>query len=88
MIPSHPMNMTPDPLGNLIEDLDEKVNDGSIRFFESGKDLVNSVVFPYFAYLQRLAIFSFQKGESSWDETMRHAELLHDFYLRILKPLD
>ena len=88
MIPSHPMNMTPDPLGNLIEDLDEKVNDGSICFFQSGNDLVNSVIFPYFAYLQRLAIFSFQKGESSWDETMRQAELLHDFYLRILKPSD
>lgn len=49
-------------------------------------DLLDSVLFPYFAYLQRLAIFSFQKEESSWNETVRQAELLHDFYLRILMP--
>ena len=86
MIPSHPMNRPPHPLGDLIEDLDGKVNDGSICFFENGNDLVNSVIFPYFAYLQRLAIFSFQKEVSSWNETMCQAELLHNFYLRILKP--
>ncbi|MCD6475453.1 MAG: TetR/AcrR family transcriptional regulator [Anaerolineaceae bacterium] len=85
-IPSHPLNMNPHPLGDLIEDLDGKVNDGSIRSFRSGNDLIDSVIFPYFAYLQRLAIFSLQKEGSSWNETVRQAELLHDFYLRILKP--
>jgi AcrR family transcriptional regulator len=60
--------------------------DESIRFLGDGNALMHAVLYPFFSYIQRLAIFSFQKDASSWEETLRQANILREFYLNALKP--
>ena len=80
----HPLNF-PKYQKLLTHDLVIQPDDSLSASIGEGGTLLHVVVFPFFSYVQRLAIFSFQKGVAAWAETIREAEMLHDFYLKTLK---
>lgn len=83
-LPGHPFN-----IARYQEKLLAMANfrpDRSIRLQGEEDALFHTVLYPYFAYVQRLAIFSFQKDETAWIETLRQAQLLRDFYIDVIKP--
>lgn len=82
--PEHPFNLIRYKL--LLESNHLQHPDKSIRFSGEGDEIMHTVLYPYFSYIQRLAIFSFQKDDTAWEETLREAQLLRDFYLRTLNP--
>jgi AcrR family transcriptional regulator len=85
MLPDHPLNQ---PLNKILtQTFTARVSDGTVRFVGDGNDLIDCVFFPYFAYIQRLAIFSFQHDQTRWQESLHQAEMIQDFYLRTLRPV-
>ena len=85
MLPDHPLNQ---PFNQMLaQTFSARVDDGTVRFVGDGSDLIDCVFFPYFAHMQRLAIFTYQHGQTSWDESLRQAEMIKDFYLRTLNPI-
>ena len=60
--------------------------DSTVRFLGGRNEMLHAVLYPFFTYLQRLAIFSFQKESTAWEETLQEARILRDFYLNALKP--
>ena len=84
-LPDHPMNQ---PLYQVLtQAISAKVDDGTVRFMGDDSDLIDCVFFPYFAHIQRLAIFSYQRNLTSWKESLRQSEMIKDFYLRTLTPV-
>jgi AcrR family transcriptional regulator len=83
-MPAHPWNTGFHH--QLLQYLETNLQDGSIQPVADAAILRDTIVLPYFAYIQRLAIFSFQKGESRRQESLREAELLRDFYLNVITP--
>jgi AcrR family transcriptional regulator len=85
MLPGHPLNQ---PLNKMLtQTFNARVSDGTVRFVGDGNDLIDCVFFPYFAHIQRLAIFSFQHDQTRWHESLHQAEMIKDFYLQTLKPV-
>ncbi|MEE4193687.1 MAG: TetR/AcrR family transcriptional regulator [Anaerolineae bacterium] len=83
-IPSHPLN-TKKYLA-ILQSKQFTHPDETIRFSGAGEELMHAVLYPFFTYIQRLAIFSFQKDPGQWEETLQEACILRDFYLTALKP--
>lgn len=84
LLAGHPLN--PNSTHEYISFFSAKLNDGSIRFEGALEDLLNLILYPYFAYLQRLAVFATQKGPSGKDMIHQQALQLLQFYMRILTP--
>ncbi len=83
-IPLHPLNSQ--KYLTILQSQQFIHPDGTIRFSGGGEELMHAVLYPFFTYIQRLAIFSFQKDASEWEETLHEACILRDFYLNALKP--
>lgn len=84
LLPAHPWNLP--VYAHVMERFEAKLRDGSIRFLGTADNLRDTVFLPYFAYVQRLAIFSFQKGGEHWNDTLQEADRLRKFYLQTLTP--
>jgi AcrR family transcriptional regulator len=84
-LPEHPLNQPFNQM--LVQAISNNIHDGTVRFLGDGNDLIDCVFFPYFAHIQRLAIFSYQRNLTSWKESLRQAEMIKDFYLRTLTPV-
>jgi AcrR family transcriptional regulator len=70
-----------------VIDSDNFINpDETVRFAGDGDALMHAVLYPFFTYIQRLAIFSFQKDDNAWEETLHEANVLREFYLSALSP--
>lgn len=83
-LPQHPFNI---PRYQQMVKAKQIIHpDNTVRVQGTDDTLLDVVYYPYFTYVQRLAIFSFQKEQSAWDATIRQAKTLRAFYLEVLKP--